>query len=207
MYGHEDVTPSIESSVTYSDRELWAKVKAGDGQAFRVLFERYADDVYNFCFRRTASWAQAEDLVSDVFVEAWRRHADLEITSSDSSLRPWLIGVAHNLIRNEARGRRRRMRALLRRPERETPDFAGDALERLGDEERMARLNDAVATLPEIERESLLLYAWGELEYQEVADMLRIPVGTVRSRLSRARTRLRELDRVLGHEQIEDEAR
>jgi RNA polymerase sigma factor (sigma-70 family) len=176
--------------VNESDLKLWDRVGAGDGQAFRTLFERYADDVYNFCFRRTGSWSQAEDLVSSVFLEAWRRRADLEITSSDSSLRAWLIGVAHNMIRNEARGRRRWGAVLRRRAEQDTPDFASDALDRLGDEERMATLNDAVAELPRIERDALLLYAWGELQYQEVANVLRVPIGTVRSRIARARARL-----------------
>lgn len=184
-----------------SDKQLWDRVKAGDGQAFRALFERYADDVYNFCFRRTGSWSQAEELVSRVFLEAWRRHADLELTSSDSKLRPWLIGVAHNMIRNEAKGRRRWRAALRRAAEQETPDFANDALDRLSDGERLSKLNDAVASLPRIERDALLLYAWGELEYQEVADVLRVPIGTVRSRIARARGRLRELDSELGHEQ------
>ncbi len=64
----------------------------------------------------------------------------------------------------------------------------------------MARLNDAVRNLPHPELDVLLLYAWGELQYQEVADVLGIPVGTVRSRLARARGRLRELDSAPVHE-------
>jgi RNA polymerase sigma factor (sigma-70 family) len=183
------------------DRDLWERVRAHDVEAFRALFERYADDVYNFCYRRTGNWSSAEDLVSAVFLQAWRRHADLELTSRSQSLRPWLIGVAHNLLRNEARGRRRLAAGFLRGVDRETPDFADDALSRLGAQERLARLNDAVARLPRRERDAFLLYAWGELPYEEIAAVLRIPVGTVRSRISRARARLVELDSVPEHEQ------
>lgn len=185
-----------------TDSELWRRVGAGDREAFRTFFERYANDVYNFCFRRTGSWSQAEDLVSIVFLEAWRRRADLEITSSDSSLRPWLIGVAHNLIRNESRRQRLRKGLLGRgRAEPNTPDFADDSVDRLSDAEHMAKLSDAVANLPRKERDALFLFAWGGLEYQEVAEILGVPIGTVRSRLARARERLRELESSAGHEQ------
>jgi RNA polymerase sigma-70 factor, ECF subfamily len=57
------------------DRQLWERTAADDAEAFAALFERHADAVYTFCFRRTASWAEAEDAMADVFLAAWRRHA------------------------------------------------------------------------------------------------------------------------------------
>jgi RNA polymerase sigma-70 factor, ECF subfamily len=81
-----------------SDVELWDRAVDGDPGAFGVLFERHARGVYNHCFRRTASWADAEELTSTVFVEAWRRRR--EVRPIGSSARPWLLGVANNLLRN-----------------------------------------------------------------------------------------------------------
>lgn len=187
-----------------SDHRLWQQVKADDANAFSELFERYANDVYNFCFRRTGSWSRAEDLVASVFLETWQKRARLDLTSSDHRLRPWLIGVAHNKIRNESRGLRRLALAVGRLTEREIPDFTDDLAERLADEERMAHLNQAVSGLPREELDCLLLYAWGELAYEEIADVLRVPIGTVRSRLSRARGRLRELDSHSEHERNDE---
>lgn len=181
------------------DHLLWARVQADDTRAFEVLFERYADDVYNFCFRRTASWSLAQDLVSAVFLEAWAKRSELRITSLSQSLRPWLIGVAHNKIRNERR-RARRLRLILRAKTEPAPDFSSDVVERLDAERRMAALNDAIRKLPRKEVDVLLLFSWGELEYGDIATILGIPVGTVRSRLARARQRMRELESLPGHE-------
>jgi DNA-directed RNA polymerase specialized sigma24 family protein len=83
-----------------SDRELWQRVRKDNREAFASLFERYADSVFNYCFRRSGDWAAAEDIVSSVFVEAWRRRNDLEITSESERLLPWLLGVATNQLRS-----------------------------------------------------------------------------------------------------------
>lgn len=184
-----------------SDHVLWLRAKNDDASAFDVLFERYAQDVYNFCFRRTASWTLAEDLVSEVFLEAWRKRKDVELTSSALTLRPWLLGVAHNKIRNHSRRMYVIRRAVRRLTEREEPDFAEAALDRIDDEHRMLRLNQAVSQLPTADADTFLLYAWGQLQYREVAAVLGVPVGTVRSRLARARRCLRELDSLFRHEE------
>lgn len=176
-----------------SDRELWQRVRKDDREAFAFLFERYADSVYNYCFRRSGDWAAAEDIVSSVFVEAWRRRADLEITSESERLLPWLLGVATNQLRSRNRSASRLARALLReqsRTNREESDFADDAVGRMAEEQRMRAVLASVRSLPRAEQEALALYAWAGLSYDEVAVALEIPVGTVRSRLSRARHRL-----------------
>src|SRR3954454_4169563 len=69
-----------------SDRELWSRIQLGDTDAFGLLFERHVTDVYNFIFRRTASWDAAEDMASAVFLEAWRRRH--EISPEHATLRP-----------------------------------------------------------------------------------------------------------------------
>lgn len=184
----------VDTATTGSDKELWKLVQAGDRQAFGALFERYAEAVYNYCFRRTADWASAEDLVSSVFLEAWRRRADLDITSQDERLLPWLLGVATNLLRRRNRSAARYARALLReRAHRAEPDFADEAVERVADEQRMKVVLSLVRRLPRGEQDALALYAWAGLSYEEVSAALGIPVGTVRSRLSRARYHLEKL--------------
>jgi RNA polymerase sigma-70 factor (ECF subfamily) len=176
-----------------SDIELWDLAVDGDPRGFGVLFERHARSVYNHCFRRTASWADAEELTSAVFVEAWRRRRDMRPTSG--SARPWLLGVANNLLRNHRRSLRRRQAALARLPSPgPQPDPADDVAERLADEVQMSRVLALVDQLPRRDQEVLALCAWSELTYQEAATALDIPVGTVRSRLARARARLAELD-------------
>jgi RNA polymerase sigma factor (sigma-70 family) len=187
-----------------SDRELWRRASLDEPAAFGVLFERHARAIYNYCFRRTADWALAEDLTSLVFLEAWRRR-EAVLLQSDSAL-PWLYGVATNVLRNRRRSQRRHHAALARVPREHSIDFADDVDGRLDDERRMRTTLHAVAKLPRREQDVLALCAWAELSYEEAAVALDLPVGTVRSRLSRARARLRELDGIGGHEPDGDQA-
>jgi len=184
-----------------SDDALWLRARGGDAEAFAGLFERHSRAIYNFCFRRTADWSVAEDLMSIVFLEAWRRRAkDLP----SGMVRAWLYGIATFVVRNRRRTERRYRRALARLPrETTTPDFAGDVEARLTDESRMAVLLEQLQTLPTREQDVLALCVWSGLSYEEAATGLGIPVGTVRSRLARARGRLRELAATSGHEEGE----
>jgi RNA polymerase sigma-70 factor (ECF subfamily) len=144
--------------------------------------------VFAFCLRRTADRALAEDLAATVFLEAWRRreHVDLTLRSP----RPWLFGVAANVLRNSRRAMRRHQAVLARIHPGVDPGFADAADARLDGERAMVALRASVAGLPRREREVLELVAWAELSYAEAAEALAIPIGTVRSRLSRARARL-----------------
>ena len=169
-----------------TDREL---LRRGDPGAFGTLFERHGRAVYNYCFRRTADWAAAEDLTSVVFLEAWRKRNDVRIAGD--TLLPWLYGVATNVLRNRSRSLRRYRAALERLPRGHEADFADDAAERLDDEAQMQRVLDAYQVLTKRDQDVLALCVWSGLSYEEAAIALDLPVGTVRSRLSRARARLR----------------
>ncbi len=184
-----------------TDAELWAR---GDAEAFGALYERHARAVYNHCFRGTADWALAEDLTSVVFLEAWRRRADVRL-QNESAL-PWLLGVATNVLRNGWRWRRRRQAALARLRLEDEPDFSDDVDGRLDDERAMRAVLCAVSALPRRDREVLALCAWAGLTYDEAAVALGVPVGTIRSRLSRARARMRELAAEAGHERSANHA-
>ena len=181
-----------------SDAELWSRSRAGDRDAFGALFERHARPIYNYCFRRVGSWATAEDLLSVVFLEAWRRRG--KKLPPDKVL-PWLYGIATNVVRNQRRSERRFGRVLSRLPAPDAePDFSGSSDERLDDEWRMQGALILLGKLPRREQDVFVLCAWMELSYEDAALALGVPIGTVRSRLSRARARLRELDAGFGHE-------
>jgi RNA polymerase sigma-70 factor (ECF subfamily) len=180
------------------DSVLWSRTRSGDAEAFGLLFERHARTIYNYCFRRVGSWAVAEDLVSIVFLEAWRR-VDKQLPPGKEL--PWLFGIATNVIRNRRRAERRHAAALRRVPQ-PTPDpsFEDDSDRRVDDEELIGRALSLVARLPRREQEVFALCAWSDLSYEDAAIALGLPVGTVRSRLSRARARLRELDPGIRHD-------
>jgi RNA polymerase sigma factor (sigma-70 family) len=188
-----------------NDSTLWSRARAGDADAFGLLFERHARTIYNYCFRRVADWSAAEDLVSIVFLEAWRRRQNPVIPGKEL---PWLLGIATNVVRNRGRSERRYAAALRRVPgARPGLDFADASNERLDDERQMKQALARLARLPRREREVFALCAWAALSYEDTALALGIPIGTVRSRLSRARARLRELDSGCGHEQGEEAIR
>ena len=129
-FGHDEV-------VEPSDADLWARSRAGDRDAFGVLFERYARPIYNYCFRRVGSWATAEDMLSVVFLEAWRRR-DKKLPPE--KVLPWLYGIATNVVRNQRRSERRYAAALRRLPNiGPKPDFAEEPIERIDDERHAQR--------------------------------------------------------------------
>ncbi|GAA1975311.1 RNA polymerase sigma factor [Catenulispora subtropica] len=181
-----------------SDRELWARAVDGDREAFGELFDRHATAVYNHLFRRTADWGEAEDLTSTVFLHAWRRRADV-VLDRDSAL-PWLLGVANGTLSNTRR-RLRRAQALVQRlviqdEPRADADHADDVAARVDDQRRMSDVHRALARLPRHEREVVELCLWAGLDQRAAATALGVAVGTVKSRLSRAR---RRLSSDLGH--------
>jgi RNA polymerase sigma factor (sigma-70 family) len=199
LVGNPTRVDGHEHAVEVEDSVLWSRARTGDSEAFGMLFERHARTIYNFCFRRMGNWATAEDLVSIVFLQAWRR---LDKPLPRGKELPWLFGIATNVVRTRHRVERRHAAALRRVPQPSSdPSFADDSDQRVDDEELMGRALGLVARLPRREQEVFALCAWFELSYEDAAIALRIPVGTVRSRLSRARARLRELDPGIGHEE------
>jgi RNA polymerase sigma factor (sigma-70 family) len=166
---------------------------------FGALFDECAVGIYNYCFRRVGQWSVAEDLMSAVFLEAWRRRDEIELPCKE--LRPWLYGVANNLIRNLRRSLRRHQAALERLAalDAEFGNFADQVAARVDDEQRLGTVLNLIRRLPLRDQEILGTCSWSGLSYEEAALALRLPVGTVRSRLSRARRRLRELEASYGH--------
>ncbi|MFJ7198825.1 MULTISPECIES: RNA polymerase sigma factor [unclassified Streptomyces] len=168
------------------------RFRRGDRGALGELYDEHSQVLYRYALRVTGDWAEAEDVVSATFLEAWRSREKLH--PEGDSLRPWLLGIATNIMRRSARSRRLRDIALARVPERgSVPDFVDDLVTHLADSEQLLAAHAALARLRRHDREVFTLVVWEGLEYAAAAEALGVPVGTVRSRLSRARTRLREL--------------
>jgi RNA polymerase sigma-70 factor (ECF subfamily) len=172
------------------DRQLWLRASAGDTAAFGELFDRHASAVYNHLFRRVADWSEAEDLTSAVFLQAWRTRGRVVIDRE--SVLPWLLGVANHTLHNHRRASRR-YRAALRRiaPAGEAASDHADAVAAAVDSERlMAEVRHALTELPRHEREVIELCVWSGLDHRAAAVALGVSVGTVKSRMHRARHRL-----------------
>jgi RNA polymerase sigma-70 factor, ECF subfamily len=187
----------VPGEMELEDSVLWARSGEGDVDAFTTLFERHAKAIYNYCFRRVGDWGAAEDLLSIVFLEAWRRRGK---RLPPGRVVPWLYGIATNVVRNRRRSERRYRAALTRIPAPPfQPDFVDDVDARLDDERRIKHALGLLAELTRHEQDVFVLCAWSGLSYEDAALALGTPVGTVRSRLSRARKSLQELERSNGH--------
>ncbi len=169
------------------------RVRAGESSAFAELFDSYSRAVYNHAFRLTADWSVAEDVMAATFLEAWRLRDRVE--PEGGSLRPWLLGIATNTARNQYRSNRRYRAAAgaAAAAELSVADHADEVADRVDDRRRLTTALTALATMRRPEREVIALCLGEGLDYEAAAQALGIPVGTVASRLSRARKKLRAL--------------
>lgn len=175
-----------------TDVELLSLIGDGDHSAFAELFERHAQAVWNYAYRLTASWAEAEDVAGAVYLTLWRRRRDVRIVND--SARPWLLKVTNTLVRNERRRLARFLRALPRLASPEVGrDHAEDLSDRTASRTKLERVLQAVRRLPPAEREAVEYCALGQMRVPDAAALLGITEAAVRSRLSRARARLHTL--------------
>lgn len=186
---------------TPTDADLIAGSDA-DPASFELLFERHFDAIFRYLRRRVGT-AVAEDLAAQTFIHAFEGRASYHV--DQPSARPWLFGIATNMLRRHWRTERRELLAYARLG-RDPLEDEFDAVERAIDSDALGPvLAEAIARLNEGDRDVLLLFAWGEQSYEEIGLALDIPVGTVRSRLARARRITRELLAAKG--QMTEEAR
>ncbi|WP_307834099.1 RNA polymerase sigma factor [Paractinoplanes lichenicola] len=157
-----------------------------DEERFRRAYERDFDSLLAFATRRVEQPADAADVVAETFLVAWRRRTEVP---ADDETRLWLYGVARLVLSNHHRAglRRERLGARLRRRlSLATRDPSAEVTERLA-------VHDALARLGDLDREVLTLTVWEELKPREAAVVLGISAAAVRTRLSRARARVREI--------------
>ena len=175
------------------DPFVLARARAGDLDAFNDLVLLHQDGVYRLCLRMLASPAAAEDATQDAFVSAWQNIGRLR----GERFRPWLFRIAANLCLDRLRGQARRPARSLESALAEgsaepfDPAPAPESVVLTG--ELRGRLEAALAQLPPDQRLALLLCDVEDLDYREIAAVMKTSIGTVKSRISRGRSRLREL--------------
>jgi RNA polymerase sigma factor (sigma-70 family) len=159
-----------------------------DPQEFGAVFDRHWASLHAYCTSRAG--ASGEDIAAEAFRLAFDRRRRYDRRLEDA--RPWLYGIATNLLRHHFRSTQRGERAGRRAYALAELEINVQPPEGLEARQLGPRLTEALSALGEIDREALLLLAWAELDYKEIARALDVPVGTVRSRIHRARARVRE---------------
>jgi RNA polymerase sigma factor (sigma-70 family) len=159
---------------------------------FTTIYLEHAATVYRYCLRRCGTSQEAEELTALVFVECWKgRH---KLNRYDGPPAAWLLGIATNLMRNSFRSRRRRNAALARlQHDAEATDVSDDTIRRVTDLAHEPRITEAVNGLPRHQRDVVALCLLAGLSSNDAATALGVPVGTVKSRLSRGTATLRSL--------------
>jgi RNA polymerase sigma factor (sigma-70 family) len=174
-----------------------------DPVRFGTIFDRHATVLHRYLVRRLGP-DEAEAMVGEVFRVAFEKRHTYDVLRP--SARPWLYGIATNLLAKHRRREARRIHAMARlAAQRLSPVDDADRVSVVVDASKhWQRVAQAVMSLPEPERDALMLHVWEALSYEEVADALSLPIGTVRSRIHRARRRLRELADLSGGEHGEN---
>ncbi|MEV4892686.1 RNA polymerase sigma factor [Nonomuraea sp. NPDC059023] len=178
----------MAADVSLADAELIQRSRR-DPAAFAALFDRHAPALHRYVTRRLGD-SLADDVVAETFLTAFRRRARYDVSHPEA--RPWLYGIAANLIGKHRRKEQRFYQALARTGVDEVAESYADRVEaRVSASAAQRDLAGALAVLSPEDREVLLMIAWADLSYEEVALALGIPIGTVRSRLHRARKKTR----------------
>ena len=175
----EEVRPGVPT-----DAQL-IRVSGHDPVAFEAVFERHFDLIHRYLARRVGGQL-ADELAAETFAVAFAKRRRYDGAQADA--RPWLYGIAARLVGRHRRSELRALRAYARSGvDPFTPDHSHDAAGAASARAAGPALAAALAELQPGDRDVLLLFAWGELGYRQIAQALDLPVGTVRSRLSRAR--------------------
>ena len=185
--GTSEGLPDKKAVVEASSDAAAVQASLADGEAFLEVVERHLGEISRYLRRRVAREI-ADDLVAEVFTTAFARRGSYD-TSRASAL-PWLYGIASNLLRNRLRHELRELE-LLARVAVDPLAVSADPLDRMLRTSVEPALAGALLGLTPEERDVLLLYAWGDLAYEEISEALDLPIGTVKSRLSRARAHVR----------------
>jgi RNA polymerase sigma-70 factor (ECF subfamily) len=161
--------------------EYWAEQARRQPEAFAELVARYQDRIYNYAYRMTGSREDAQDLAQETFI---RVYTHLDRFRVEERFSPWIYRIATNLCLNHLKRRRRTMTLLPDPADLEGPSSPDSALAQ--SEERLV-LQQAIMALPDHYRAVILLRHVDELSYEEIAQVTELPLGTVKTRLFRAR--------------------
>jgi RNA polymerase sigma-70 factor (ECF subfamily) len=189
------MTPPVPSEE--SDREMLARVSAGDQRAFAELYDRLSGPLYSFALRMLGDAAEAEDALQDVFLQLWRRASSYD--RDQSSVFGWAMLMTRSRVIDRLRARGRRARLVVAPgPEQEERTRAADAsiVESAADtanrNEEAARLRFNLNKLPAEQREAIEMAFFSDLTHHEIAAQLSQPLGTIKARIRRGLLKLRE---------------
>jgi RNA polymerase sigma-70 factor (ECF subfamily) len=175
-----------------TDGELWRRVMDGDGSAFASLFTRHQDRVFVHSLRLVRTPFEAEDVTAMVFLEAWRCRSRIRLVND--SMLGWLLLTATNVARNKLRSNLRYERLLRKLPQCQTvPDHSDSVADTVDQDRRSELLHRAYRSLGRRDQEIIALCVLEDMSTAEVSELLGVPSGTVKSRLSRAKQKLSQL--------------
>ncbi|WP_374976422.1 RNA polymerase sigma factor [Microbacterium trichothecenolyticum] len=179
-----------ESRPEASDSQLLFQMCRGDERAYRALFRRHERSSYRVALALVRSTWDAEEVVGTAFFELWRRRESVRIV--EESVLPWLLTTVSYAAKNQIRGRLRYQRLLRRVPDAGTQHDHADEVARMVDAITLTRdVETALAALNARDAGIVILCIVQELSYADAAVVLGVPEGTVKSRLSRVKARLR----------------
>lgn len=179
------MTNGVSPLAQVSDEALLHKIRQGDAQAFDVLYARHGTDVYRFAYGMCGTSQLAEDCAQEVFMNVWRDSSGFR--AGNGSVRAWLLGIARHKMIDRFRQQSRYELGL---DPAVLADHGVTVDQDAGRGEHVERVRRAILALPVRYREVIVLCELEELSYAEAAQLIDCPVGTVRSRLHRAREQL-----------------
>ena len=196
MAKHENSaeTFSIKSDTITTDEELIARFQKGDEYAFDQIVRRYKDPLLNFVYRFVGDTIEAEDIVQDTFYRVYKnKHYYKEVAKFST----WIYTIAGNLSKTELRRRRRRKFFSIHsdsttEKEYELPDNSKNPETKANSSVTERIIHKAISKLPPKFRQVIILRDVQEFSYEEIASILKVPLGTVKSRVNRARLRLQD---------------
>ena len=173
------------------EEALVRRAASGDDSAFEQLLLAHQKQVYNLCLRLSGSAEDAFDLSQEAFIKAWRALAQYQFEAEFST---WLYRLTRNVCIDHLRRRKRQSTVPLEtEQDGELPDSAPGPEEQMLHEEKQRILAEAMQALPEDQREILVLRVVNDLSYDRIAEILDLQLGTVKSRLARARLQLKKI--------------
>lgn len=180
-----------------SDEELMSQFQSGTVEAYDILVSRYKDQITNYIYRFVGDWQECEDLLQETFLRVYRnRHSYKPIAKFST----WLYTIAGNLARSEYRKRKRRQTRSLQSVNRDNEEYEMDIPDETYSPDEAAEgaiqdryIQQALLEIPEEFREVVVLRDVQQLSYDEIAQITGLPMGTVKSRINRGRTKLQNL--------------
>jgi RNA polymerase sigma-70 factor, ECF subfamily len=192
------LTAAIAGAEGYTDAEVMLRVKAGDDSAFDYLVQKYRRPLVSFMYRMARNTAAAEDLAQEVFLRVYRSRQSYEASAKFTT---WLYRIATNLAVNHARDTRHErpeVTVSLDEPDEEsgtTPDVADSKVtveEALVRRERMLAIRSKVEALPERQKMAVIMHKYQQMDYKQIAEVLKLSESATKSLLFRAYETLRE---------------